>query len=153
MSRRAAGAWAGTAAGLVMAMAMMGWMVATGRSPWTNPNLIAAMWLGDGAANGALGLPTLVGFATHQATSALMGVVAVPLIRDLPPARKRMVSVAYAVASYPLVFALVLSWANPLMVAETSLVPMTLAHGLFGVVMAAVYLRLRPARYRRSGAP
>lgn len=143
MSRWAAGAWAGTVAGLVMAMAMMAGMAVTGRSIWTNPNLIAAMWLGDGVANGRLGLPTLVGFATHEATSALMGVVAVPFIRDLSSRRKIVMSVVYAVASYPLVFAVVLSWANPLMVERTRLVPMTLAHVLFGLVLGAMYLRLR----------
>ncbi|WP_412063348.1 hypothetical protein [Rubrivirga sp. IMCC45206] len=146
MSRTAAGAWAGFAAGMAMALAMMGWMLATGRSPWTTPDLIAAMWLGDGVADGALGLPTLVGFATHQATSALLGGIAVPFVRDLSPGRTVLAAVAYAVASYPVVFALVLTWANPLMVAETSLIPMTLAHALFGVVLAVVYLRLRALR-------
>ncbi len=142
-TRVSAGVVAGLVAGAVMALFMMGWMVASGKSAWTNPNLIAVMWLGPSALGGLSGA-TALGFATHMATSALMGWIAVPFIRDLPPARNVLVAFAYALASYPLVFALVLTWVNPLMVERTGLVPMTLAHALFGVVLGAAYLRLRP---------
>ena len=79
MSRTGAGVVAGAVAGLVMAAFVMVWMVAVGRSVWTNPNLIAAMWTGDGAEGGFSGA-TALGFATHMATSALMGGIAVPLV-------------------------------------------------------------------------
>jgi len=142
--RAAAATGAGTIAGLVMAVAVMGYLYVRGRSVWTNPNLIAAMWLGDDVADGRLTGATAVGFATHMATSALMGWVAVPFLRDLPPGRTVLVAVSYALASYPLVFATVLIWANPLMVQCSELVPMTLAHVLFGVVLGLVYLRITP---------
>ena len=142
-SRTGAGVVAGTVAGAVMAMFMMAWMAFQGKSVWTNPHLIAVMWLGP-AAIGGLSWATALGFATHQATSALMGWVAIPFIRDLPTGRTLLVALAYALASYPLVFALILTWANPTMVAETDLVPMTLGHALFGLVMGTVYLRLAP---------
>lgn len=135
---------AGLAAGAVMAMFMMAWMAAHSESVWTNPNLIAVMWVGREAALGGFSGATLVGFATHMATSALMGWIALPFVRGLPPARTMRAAFAYALASYPLVFALVLTWANPLMVERTDLVPMTLAHAVFGVVLGAVYLWLRP---------
>ena len=45
-NRFAAGALAGIIAGMTMAMAMMAYMYLTGRSVWTNPDLIAAMWMG-----------------------------------------------------------------------------------------------------------
>ncbi len=124
-----------------MALGMMGYQYACGRSVWTNPNLIAAMWLSDDVADGQLTGATAVGFATHMATSALMGWIAIPFIRDLPPVRTVLASASYALASYPLVFALVLTWANPLMVARSELVPMTTAHILFGVVLGLLYLR------------
>lgn len=136
--RVAAGVLAGTVAGLVMALAMMGYQYARGNSIWTNPNLIAVMWMGKEVAGGQLSLATLVGFLTHMATSALMGWVAIPFIRDLPPWRTMLVAVSYALASYPVVFTLVLTWANPLMFVRAPMVPMTLAHALFGVVLGLV---------------
>ncbi len=141
MRRPGAGILAGTVAGIVMAMFMMLWMAASGRSIWMNPNLIAVMWT-SGHPIGELSWATALGFATHMATSALMGWIAVPFIRDLPPSQTLLVAIAYALASYPVVFALVLAWANPLMVQQTSLVPMTFGHAVFGGVLGAVYLRL-----------
>ena len=137
-----AGILAGTIAGAVMAVFMMAWMTVVGHSVWTNPDLIAAMWLGPHVADGRLGGATLVGFATHMATSALMGLVAVPFVAGLSRGRTLLASLSYAVASYPVVFALVLSWANPLMVARTELVPMTVAHAVFGLTMGAAFLGL-----------
>lgn len=145
MSRPWAGVLAGFVAGAVMAIGMMAWMAATGQSVWTNPNLIAVMWTRMPPISGFSGA-TVLGLATHQLTSALMGWIAVPFLRDLPVGRTFLVAVAYAVASYPLVFALVLTWANPLMVAQSGLVPMTTAHAAFGVVLGGVYLWLRPGR-------
>ena len=144
MSRWASGAWAGVVAGMVMAVAMMGWMLVTGRSPWTTPNMISAMWVGEHAALlDSFGGHTILGLATHGATSVLMGLVAVPFIRDLGRVQTLLVSFAYALASYPLVFSLVLRWANPRMVAMSSMLVMTVGHALFGIVMGVVYLRLR----------
>ncbi|MDT7858374.1 hypothetical protein RQM47_17120 [Rubrivirga sp. S365] len=146
MSRTGAGVLAGFVAGAVMAMGMMAWMAATGRSTWTNPNLIAVMWTGTPPSDGFSGA-TVVGFVTHQLTSALMGWVAVPFLRDLPTGRTVLVAFAYALASYPLVFALVLTWANPLMVEQSALVPMTIAHAGFGVVLGGLYVWLRRRRH------
>lgn len=143
MRRTTAAALAGAAAGIVMSMAMMMYMAATGRSIWAMPNLIAAMWLGRGAAGETLSYATAVGFLTHLATSVAMGVVAVSFIRDLPPWRTILAGFTYAVASYPVIFAFVLTWANPLMVQRAGLVPMTAGHALFGVVMGATYVWLR----------
>jgi len=148
-----AGVVAGTVAGLVMSAAMMLYTQATQGSPWINPNLIAVMWLGTDAAGGGFAAATMVGFATHVATSALMGIVAVPWIYRLPAWRTMLVALAYALGSYPLVFAAVLSWANPLMVERSGLVPMAAGHALFGGVLGAVYLRLAPdVRQRDSDA-
>lgn len=138
---------AGLAAGVVMTMVMMAWMAASGESVWTNPNLIAVMWVGRDAALGGFSGATLLGFATHLATSALMGVIALPFIRDLPPGRTMLAAFAYALASYPFAFALIMTWANPLMVERTGLVPMTVAHAVFGIVLGAVYLWLRPSAH------
>lgn len=103
-------------AGLVMAMAMMAYAMLRGESPWTNPDLIAAMCMRERVANGRLGIPTLTGFATHMMTSALMGIVAVPFIYGLPAWRTMLASLSYALASYPLVFVTVMTWADPVMV-------------------------------------
>ncbi len=117
-------------------------MYLTGRSVGTNPNLIAAMWMGNAVANGSFSTATLVGFLTHEATSALMGIIAVPFIWDLSFGRTVLIAVAYALASYPFVFAFILTWANPLMVERAELVPMTAAHILFGLVMGFLYIIL-----------
>ena len=143
-TRTAAGVVAGLAAGVVMAMFMMGWMAAGGASVWTNPNLIAVMWVGREAALGGFSGATLLGFATHLATSALMGWISLAFIRDLPPGRTMLAAFAYALASYPFAFAFIMTWANPLMVERAGLVPMTVGHAVFGVVLGAVYLWLRP---------
>jgi hypothetical protein len=143
-----AGVIAGTVAGLVMAMGMMAYSLVTQGSPWINPNLIAVMWLGLEAAGGELTAATMLGFATHMATSALMGLVAIPWIYRLPAWRTMLAAFAYALGSYPLVFAVIMTWLNPLMVERAGLVPMAAAHALFGVVLGAVYLRLAPARMR-----
>jgi len=139
-NRFAAGAVSGIIAGLIMAIAMMAYMYLAGRSVWTNPNLIAAMWMGNGAAaDNSLSIATLIGFLTHEATSALMGIVAVPFIKNLPKGQTILVSIAYALASYPFVFAFVLTWANLLMVERTELIPMTAAHILWGLVFGIFY--------------
>ncbi|MCA1575238.1 MAG: hypothetical protein LC770_12030 [Acidobacteria bacterium] len=129
-----------------MAAAMMGYMHWRGESVRTNPDLIAAMWMGPEVADGRLTLATLVGFMTHMATSALMGVIAVPFIYELPPWRTMLAAFAYALGSYPVAFATVMSWADPVMVERTGLVPMAAAHALFGIVLGAVYLWLRRGR-------
>ena len=143
-SRVGAGIIAGSVAGLVMAMAMMGYMHWRGESVWTNPDLIAAMWMGPEVADGRLTLATLVGFVTHMATSAVMGVIAIPFIYKLQPWRTMLAALSYALGSYPVAFATVMSWADPVMVERTGLIPMAAAHALFGVVLGAVYLWLRP---------
>lgn len=149
-SRILSGLAAGTLAGLVMALAMMGYMAYRGRSLWRMPDLIAVMWMGEEVADGRLGWATLVGFATHVATSAVMGIVAVPFIDGLSRWRTVLVASAYAIASYPVAFSAVITWANPLMIERTELVPMTVAHGIFGVVLGLAYVGLRrvprPAR-------
>jgi len=145
-----AGGIAGATAGAVMALAMMLYATFTMGSPWVNPNLIAAMWLGPHVAGTRLSGATLLGFGTHMITSALMGVIAVPWIYRLPTGRSLLAALAYALASYPLVFAAVMSWADPIMVQRTGLVPMAAAHALFGLVLGALYVRIAgvPARYR-----
>jgi|GEM_PF-3208118 len=140
--RYLAGVIAGVLAGTTMSMAMMLLALFRGESVWMLPNLIAVMWLGPDVATGALGLPTVVGLLTHEATSALMGVAAVPFVARLSFRRTLLVSLAYALASYPLVFSLVISWANPLMFLRTSMVQMTWGHLLFGAVFGAAYTRL-----------
>ncbi len=139
-----AGVVAGSLAGLVMAMAMMVYKYSQGKSIWTNPDLIAAMWMGNTAADGELTMATLVGFLTHMATSALMGIIALPFIYGLPAWRTMLAAFAYAVASYPVVFSVFLTWLNPLMIERTELIPMTGAHILFGLVLGIGYLWLRP---------
>lgn len=61
---------------------------------------------------------------------ALMSVVAVPFVAGLPQWRILLVFLTYALASYPFVFTLVLTWANPLMIQHTGLVEMTASHAL-----------------------
>jgi len=151
-SRAAAGIVSGSIAGIVMAMAMMAYMYARGQSVWTNPDLIAAMWMENGAADGRFSLATLVGFATHLATSALMGLIAVPFIKSLSFGRTILASFAYTLASYPFVFAFVLTWSNPLMVERSELVPMTAAHILFGVVLGIFYKNLFREQIRESNS-
>lgn len=144
------GALAGAVAGLVMATAMMGYMLVHQQSVWTNPNLIAVMWMGPEAASGGFGSVTIVGFATHMAASVLMGVVGVPFIAALPRGRTMLAAFAYALASYPVAIAFVMTWANPVFVERTQVVPMTMAHMVFGVVYGWTFLALVGRPNRRS---
>lgn len=133
---------AGVIAGTAMSMAMMVVASLRGQSVWMLPNLIAATWLGPNVATDAPGFPTMVGFLTHEATSALMGVVALPFIATLSRPRVLLVSLAYALASYPLVCSLVMSWANPLMYQRAPMIQMTWGHLIFGAVFGSAYLWL-----------
>lgn len=142
-SKIAAGAISGLVAGFAMAVGMMMYMTVQGRSIWANPDLIAAMWMGPEVANGELSLATLVGFATHMVTSAIMGIIAIPFIDGLPFWRMLLNAFAYALASYPFIFAFILTWANPLMIERVELVPMAVAHIIFGIVMGITYWFLR----------
>ncbi len=60
-----------------MAVAMMGYFAWKGMSIWTNANLIAAMWMGEGVATGSFSSATLIGLATHFMASSVMGVFAI----------------------------------------------------------------------------
>ena len=118
-----------------------------GDSPRGIPNMIATMWLG-GAADGGLGVPPMIGMVTHMATSGLMGIVAVPFVAVLPRWRVLLVSLAYALASYPLVFSLVMRWANPLMYERAPMFDMTWGHAVFGVTFAVAFLWIGGRRDR-----
>lgn len=142
------GALAGLVAGAVMSMGMMLIAILRGESPWGMPNMIATMWLGVGAADGGLGVATMFGLVTHMATSALMGVVAVPFVAGLARWRVLLVSLAYALASYPLVFSLVIRWANPLMYERAPMFDMTWGHAVFGVTFAVAFLWIGDRRDR-----
>ena len=142
-SRRSAALWAGLTAGLPMAMALMVWTRFTAGSAWVFPNLVSALWLGDGAAGRRLGGPTLLGLATHLIASGAVGLGSIPFLRDLPVRRKIATATVLGLAAYPLVFGFVLPWAHPLMLQETSVPPMAFAHALFGLVLGGVYVRLR----------
>ncbi|MCA1673051.1 MAG: hypothetical protein LC799_12935 [Actinobacteria bacterium] len=133
-----------------MAAAMMGYMLVRQQSVWTNPNLIAVMWMGPEAANGGFGIATIIGFATHMAASVLMGVMGIPFIAALPRGRTVLAAFAYALASYPVAIAFVMTWANPLFVERTQVVPMTMAHIVFGLVYGWTLLALVGRSDRRS---
>lgn len=140
-----AGAVAGLIAGTVMSMAMMLLAVLAGESIWGMPNMIGAMWFG-GSMGEDLGVQAVVGMLTHEVTSTLMGVVAVPFVSAVPRGRVLPISIAYALASYPLLFSLVMSWANPMMFEQAGMVEETWAHLLFGTVFAVSYLLLTRLR-------
>lgn len=65
-----------------------------------------------------------------------------PNLMELSPQRTMLAAVAYALASYPVVVASVMVWANPLFVERTHVVPMTIAHAVFGLAYGATYLVL-----------
>lgn len=144
------GAIAGLIAGIVMSMAMMLAATLRGERIWTLPDLIAAMWLGPGVADGRLGLATMIGLLTHAATSALMGVVAVPFVAGLPEWRVLLASLAYALASYPLVFSLVMRWADPVMYERAPMVQMTWGHFIFGAVLGTAFICIERWRSDRG---
>ncbi|MCY7378619.1 MAG: hypothetical protein LH467_04680 [Gemmatimonadaceae bacterium] len=61
-----------------------------------------------------------------------------------------VVSLAYALASYPLVRSLVLSWANPTTYTQAPMMQMRWGHLIFGAVFGMAYLRL--TRERKGSA-
>lgn len=129
-----------------MSMGMMLISVLTGKSAWSLPDLIATMWLGPSAADGSFGLAAVAGMMTHEATSILMGIIAVPFVAKVPRSRVLVISLAYALASYPLVFSFVMSWAAPLMYERTSMIEMTWGHHVYGTVFGTAYLWLTRTR-------
>ncbi len=136
-----AGTVAGMVAGLLMSMLMMWFSVRGGYSVWHMPNLIAAMWLGNGAVEERFkGGATMAGAATHMATSALMGAI-FPFWTGNPQSYlfSVLLGIAYAVASYPIVGQFVMRWADPEFLRQTDPFQMTIGHALFGVVMGAAY--------------
>lgn len=145
----ATGAIAGLVAGTVMSMGMMLLSLLGGESIWTMPNCIGAMWFGGRIGEG-MGLQAMAGFLTHEATSTLMGAVAVPFVSGSPRNRVLPISIAYALASYPLLFSLLMTWANPQLFERAGMVQMTWGHLLFGTVFAACYLWL-PRRTPHPG--
>lgn len=140
------GVLAGLVAGAVMAAVMMLFALSSGHSVWTNPDLIAALWRGPAAANGKFSNGTMLGLATHMATSAVMGIVALPFIARLPAWRTMLAAIAYALASFPLVFATVLAWADPTMFQAVRMLPMTVAHLVFGQPWGRLSSRCGPRR-------
>lgn len=145
-----AGMIAGSLAGLFMAAAMMAYMHATGRSAWTNPNLIAALWTRQASPGGKLTTDTIAGFAVHLGTSATMGMIAIPFIADLPGWRTILVAVAYSLASYPLVLSAVISWADRPMFNTSNFIPLTAAHALYGIVLGSTFLLIASRTGRAS---
>jgi uncharacterized membrane protein len=136
-----AGTVAGVIAGLLMSMLMMWFSARSGYSVWHIPNLIAAMWLGEKAiVERFMGGTTVLGFATHVATSALMGVI-FPFWTGNPQSYvfSVLLGIVYAVASYPIVGQFVMRWVDPQFLKQTDPLQMTLGHAFFGVVMGATY--------------
>ncbi|MCA1585264.1 MAG: hypothetical protein LC791_11020 [Acidobacteria bacterium] len=120
------GALAGAVAGIVMAAAMMGYVLVRQQSVWTNPNLIAVMWMGPKAATGGFGIATIVGFATHMAASVLMGVMGIPFIPALPRGAHRSGGVRVCSRLIPRGDCICDDVGNPLFVERTPVVPMTM---------------------------
>lgn len=145
------GAVAGLVAGTVMSMGMMLLSMLGGDDIWMMPNCIGAMWFDGRVAEGP-GLQAVAGFITHEVTSTLMGVVAVPFLAGSPRRRVLPISVIYVLASYPLLFSLVMTWANPQMFERAEMVPMTWGHLLFGAVFAGCFLWLTRRRAEPIGA-
>lgn len=77
-----------------------------------------------------------------MATSMLMGLVGIPFIAALPQRRTILAALAYALAAYPVAVAFVMTWANPLFVERTHMVPMTVAHAVFGIAYGWTFLAL-----------
>lgn len=148
LSRPFAGALAGLVAGAAVALVMMVYSSTSGQGAWSVPNLIAVMWAGPDTAGNEVTRATILGVLTYLGASTLMGLAALPFLFGLPPGRTMLAAVTYALAAYPATFAFILTWANPMMVERTELVPTALAYGLFGLVLGWMYLVLRRRRRR-----
>ena len=129
----------GIIAGVVMSAFMMVKTFLGGASVWRNANLIAAMWFGPSVAGMGFGVPAMLGMTTHLVTSAVMGAIGLLFIDGLATVRMYLAGFAYALASYPLVLALVMDWADPTFVNNTRLLPMMVAHSIFGITFVASY--------------
>ena len=65
--------------------------------------------------------------------------IALAWIAGLTGRRLFLASLAYALASYPLVFSTVISWANPTMYQRAPMMDMTWGHMIYGIVFAVAY--------------
>lgn len=145
---------AGAGAGLVMSAWKMGLGALQGAGLWGAPQLIATILLGPGAYDGGHHfrlVPVLVGLALHEATSAAMGLVYVPLARHPILGRRPFATaVAYALASWAIYQYGVMPWLAPVMARHVSAPGMAIAHVVFGLALGGmgVWLARRSRRER-----
>ncbi len=145
---------AGAVAGLVMSAWKMGLDALQGAGVWGGPQLIATILLGpstyDGGHHFTL-VPVLVGLALHEATSAALGLVYVPLARHPILGRHPLATaVAYALASWVIYQYGVMPWLAPVMARHVSAPGMAIAHVVFGLALGGmgVWLARRSRRER-----
>ncbi len=152
----AGGLAAGAVAGLVMSAWKMGLGALQGAGLWAAPQLIATILLGPGAYDGGQHfrlVPVLVGLALHEATSAAMGLVYVPLARHPILGRRPLATaVAYALASWAAYQYGVMPWLAPVMARHVSAPGLAIAHVVFGLALGGVGVWLaRRGRRERAG--
>jgi hypothetical protein len=131
---------AGFLAGMVMSVFTMAVTSMKGMGIWHNPNLIALMWTGQESVSEGFQLTTVLGLLTHIVTSMLMGVISIPFVENKKKLGILLSSLTYSVASYPLVFSFILSWANPKMYESVNFLIMTIGHTIFGIVLGFVFI-------------
>ncbi len=146
----------GAVAGLVMSGWKMGTDVVRGRGLWGAPELIATIPLGPSAYDGGhrfrLG-PVSAGLVLHEATSAGMGLVYVPLARHPVLGRRPVVTaVGYALASWAAYQYGIMPWLAPVMDRHVSPVGLAIAHVVFGLALGGYAVQLAAGRPAASGA-
>ncbi len=118
--------------------------------------MIATIPLGPRAYAGGHGFrPALViaGLVLHEATSAAMGLVYVPLARHPVLGRRPMVTaVGYALASWAAYQYGIMPWLAPVMDRHVSPVGLAIAHVVFGLALGGYTVQVTASRPAASGA-
>jgi len=131
---------AGAVAGLVMSAWETGTDVLLGRGAWRAPELIATILLGPHGYDGGRRFEgaAAVGIALHEATSAGMGLVYVPLVRHSVLGRRPVVTaVGYAVASWAAYQYGIMPRLAPVMDRHVAPLGLAIAHVVFGLALGA----------------
>ncbi len=140
---------AGTIAGLVMSAWKMSTDALLGRGAWRAPELIATIVLGPAAYDGGDRFrpgPTVAGLALHEATSAAMGLLYVPLVRHPALAHRPVVTaVGYALISWLVYQYAIMPWLAPVMARQSSPAGLAVAHIVFGLALGGYARRRTPS--------
>ncbi len=155
-NRRAArvldGLLAGLEAGVLAALALLGWLALASawyrRSIWTSANIMATTFYGDAALGGMFTSRTLAGLSLYLALYGIAGALfGLALAGRGPRLPIALCGILAGLAWYFLAFDLLWRNLNPLIALYTHRGPMLAGHLLYGAMLGRFPRYLEPPRH------